>query len=71
MTLPFLITLDRDNCMGSGMCSFHAPTTFDIDDDMKVVLLDTRDDVAAIRAAAESCPKYVITLTERTTEIEL
>ncbi len=68
MTLPFLITLDRDNCMGSGTCSFQAPLTFDIDDDMKVVLLDTHDDVEAIRAAAESCPKHVITLTETTTE---
>ena len=70
MTLQLLINLDRDSCMGFGMCLFHAPMTFDIDDDdMKVILLDTRDDVVAIRAAAESCPKHVITLTETTTEI--
>ncbi len=29
------ITIDREKCMGSGNCSFMAPGTFDLDDDMK------------------------------------
>jgi ferredoxin len=33
------ILIDRDACMGSGSCAFFAPATFDVDDDMKAVLL--------------------------------
>jgi ferredoxin len=62
----FHIAVDRDVCMGSGSCSFHAPATFDIDDECKVVLLDTRDSDEDIRAAADACPTRAITLTERT-----
>jgi ferredoxin len=53
--------------MGSGSCSFQAPRTFDLDDDDgKVIVLETRDADAHIRAAADSCPTRAITLTERT-----
>jgi ferredoxin len=60
------IRVERDRCMGSGSCSFHAPRTFDIDDDMKVVVLDgdDADSEAAIRAAVESCPTRAITLAD-------
>jgi ferredoxin len=52
--------------MGSGNCLFHAPDTFDLDDDeSKVVLLDTRDSDDAIRAAADACPTRAITIIER------
>jgi ferredoxin len=61
-----LITVDREVCMGSGSCSFHAPATFDLDDACKVVLLDTRDPDENIRAAADACPTHAITLNERT-----
>jgi ferredoxin len=51
------IEIDRELCMGSGTCTFHAPDTFDIDDEMKVVLLDgPHDDAEAIRAAVDGCP---------------
>ena len=47
--------------MGSGNCAFHAPTTFDIDDDMKAVLLPAPIDAAAkVRLAAENCPTHAI-----------
>ena len=59
------ITVDRTRCQGAGLCLFHAPLTFDQDDDCKVVLLDGRDDDEAVRAAAEACPQRAITLTER------
>jgi ferredoxin len=57
------ILVDRDRCMGSGSCSFHAPNTFDLDDEAKVVLLDRRDTDAAIRVAVESCPTRALTIT--------
>jgi ferredoxin len=61
------IAVDRAVCMGSGSCSFQAPSTFDLDDDEgKVVVLETRDPDVQIRAAADSCPTRAITLTERT-----
>ena len=53
--------------MGSGSCSFHAPATFDLDeDDGKVTVLGTRDPEANIRAAADSCPTRAITLIAKT-----
>ena len=27
------IKVDRERCMGSGNCAFHAPNTFDLDDE--------------------------------------
>ena len=67
MSTRFDISADREVCMGSGSCSFQAPSTFDLDDDEgKVVVLDTRDPDDNIRAAADSCPTRAITLTERT-----
>jgi len=56
------IVVDRVRCMGSGSCSFHAPNTFDLDDEMRVVVLEGRDSDAAIRAAVESCPTRALTV---------
>ena len=61
------ISVDRDRCLGAGQCTFLAPEIFDIDDDMKVVVLDGDESDDVIRAAAEACPNRVITLTEPTT----
>jgi ferredoxin len=59
------IEIDRELCMGSATCTFHAPDTFDVDDDMKVVLLDgPHDDTAAIRAAVDGCPTRALRLIE-------
>lgn len=58
------VTVDRVRCQGSGSCLFHAPATFDQDDETKVVLLDTRDGDDAIRAAANACPSGAITIEE-------
>ena len=57
------IVVHREKCMGSGNCAFFAPETFDLDDDMKVVVTDpagnSDDD---IRAAVEGCPTHALTL---------
>jgi ferredoxin len=51
--------------MGSGMCVFHAPNTFDVDDEMRVVLLPgPGDDAAAIKAAVDGCPTHALQLEE-------
>ncbi|MBL7489954.1 ferredoxin [Frankia sp. AgB1.9] len=49
-------SVDRESCLGSGSCAFHAPGTFDLDDDLKVVLLADGDPDTAVAAAIDSCP---------------
>ncbi|MCB1015126.1 MAG: ferredoxin [Acidimicrobiales bacterium] len=57
------IEIDRDKCMGSGNCAFYAPGTFDLDADLKVVVLDPEaDPVDKVRLAAEGCPTGAIAL---------
>ena len=63
MTLQ--ISIDRDKCMGSGNCSFHAPAVFDLDDEMKATVLDPAGDPEeSVRLAAEGCPTGAITVGE-------
>ncbi|MDV5143855.1 ferredoxin [Streptomyces sp. SBC-4] len=61
------IRVDRDRCLGAGMCALTAPQVFDQDEDEGlVVLLDARppqDRHAAVRVAAGVCPASAITLT--------
>jgi ferredoxin len=55
------ITIDRERCMGSGNCAFWAPSTFELDDDMKAIVLDPDgDDVAKIQNAVEACPTHAL-----------
>ncbi|WP_137990781.1 ferredoxin [Streptomyces vilmorinianum] len=63
------VHVDRDRCLGAGMCALTAPQVFDQDEDEGlVVLLDARppqERHAAVRVAAGVCPAVAITLTER------
>jgi ferredoxin len=57
------ITVDRDRCIGSGNCSFYAPATFDLDDELKVVVRGVGGDLESdVRAAADGCPVRAITI---------
>ena len=59
------IVINRERCMGSGSCQFHAPNTFDLDAGCKAIVIDGRTDAArAIRNAAEGCPTHAIELVE-------
>ncbi|TJZ54690.1 ferredoxin [Streptomyces piniterrae] len=61
------ITVDRDRCVGAGMCALTAPEVFDQDDEEgRVVVLDTEPapaHQAAARHAAGLCPAAAITVT--------
>ncbi|MEU3693388.1 ferredoxin [Streptomyces narbonensis] len=61
------VRVDRDRCLGAGMCALTAPRVFDQDEEEGlVVLLDARppeEQRAAVRVAAGVCPASVITLT--------
>ncbi|MFE0145511.1 ferredoxin [Nonomuraea sp. NPDC059007] len=61
------IILDKDKCIGGGMCVLSAPAVFDQDDDGIAVLLDPHPPAAgraAVRAAAVVCPAAAITVEE-------
>ena len=51
--------------MGSGNCAFHAPNTFDLDDEMKVIVVDpTGDPDDKIRLAVDGCPTLALSIDE-------
>ena len=60
------VTVDRDLCIGAGLCALAAPAVFDQDQDDAIVLLldDSPPDTAraAVEEAAERCPAGVIHL---------
>jgi ferredoxin len=57
------VSVDRELCMGSGVCIAFAPGTFAHDAETKAIVLDpTGDPAADIEAAAEGCPTGAITL---------
>lgn len=59
------IEIDRERCMGSGNCGFYAPHTFDLDDEMKAVVLDPAgDDDEKVGLAADGCPTQAIRLSD-------
>ena len=61
--MPLSIKVDRERCMGSGNCAFHAPNTFDLDDEMKAIVIDpTGDPDDKIRLAVDGCPTLALSL---------
>ena len=59
------IVVDRELCMGSGMCIVYAPGTFAHDDETKAVVVDPEGDpIESIRNAMQACPTSAISLTE-------
>ena len=57
------VEVDRDACMGSGICMVYAPGSFVHDDDTKAVFQVTPGDgLDAVRASVEACPTGALTL---------
>jgi ferredoxin len=57
------IVVDRERCMGSGLCVMYAPATFTHDDEAKATVVDPPGDpIAAIRTAVEACPMGALRL---------
>ena len=64
------IKIDRENCMGSGNCSFWAPGVFDLDDDGIAIVLDpgaAPDDKIVL--AAQGCPTQAIAVFDGDTKL--
>jgi ferredoxin len=57
------IRVDRSLCMGSGQCSWYAPSTFDQDDETIAIVTDPGGDPAdKIQAAVDSCPTGALSI---------
>jgi len=62
------ICIDRDQCIGDGLCVSEAPATFELDDDQKAFVVDgPGDDLADILTAAKSCPLDIIRVDDAAT----
>lgn len=60
------IVIDRDLCIAAISCIAVAETTFQLDDESKVVAIDPNAaDDATLTAAAESCPTKAILLFDK------
>ncbi|APU14511.1 MULTISPECIES: ferredoxin [Actinoalloteichus] len=60
------VEVDKDRCVGAGMCALTCPEVFDQDEEQgRVVLLQAAPDVErqdAVIEAAEVCPSGAITV---------
>ena len=66
------ITIDRDTCIGDGMCCNDAPETFEMDDDQLAVVIDpVGDDRKTILDAAANCPVEAIKVEDTATGEQL
>ncbi|WP_406236508.1 ferredoxin [Nocardia sp. NBC_01009] len=65
------LEVDRERCIGAGMCALTAPGVFDQDtEDGRVVPLDhtpAPEREPAVREAAQVCPSGAITIVSDTT----
>lgn len=51
------LTINRDQCMGSGQCTYYAPKTFDLDEMSIAIVVDQHGDSEdKIQTAISVCP---------------
>ncbi len=59
------VTVDRDTCIGDGICASLCPDVFEMDDDgkSKVIKPEIGDDLKdCVQEAVDSCPVSCITM---------
>ena len=57
------VAVDRELCMGAGLCVLYAPGTFAHDAEAKAYVVDApTDDLDTVRTAASACPTAAITI---------
>lgn len=64
-----MLTADRNTCQGYANCVVAAPDVFDLDDDGKVLVLDSNppaDMADEVAEAVESCPVRALSLGNQT-----
>jgi ferredoxin len=59
------VEVDRSRCLGTGVCCFYAPSTFDLDEEGRSTVVDPDGDPDdAVRNAVEACPTRALTIVE-------
>jgi ferredoxin len=57
----YKLEVDRDACIGDGLCADEAPGTFEMDDEDKAVIInEDGDSPETILEAAQACPSDAI-----------
>ncbi|MHC5257715.1 ferredoxin [Streptomyces sp. UC4497] len=62
MTGPQVV-VDRERCLGTGICVVYAPDTFAHDEDAKAVVVGPPEPLDEVRTAVEGCPTQALRLT--------
>ena len=57
------VSVNKETCIGCGVCASICPDVFEIDDEGKAKALVTETDLECAKEAAESCPTGSITIT--------
>ncbi len=61
--VSWTIEVDRETCIGSGVCLVYAAGTFVHDDEAKAVVIDSpTDDLESIQNAVQGCPTRALRL---------
>ncbi len=63
MTNRFKITVDRELCLGSGVCIMYSPQTFAHDAEAKATVVNPQgNSLAAVQISVEACPTGALQL---------
>ena len=57
------VSVNKETCIGCGVCACICPDVFEMGDDGKVKVLVEETDLECAKEAAESCPTGSITIT--------
>ena len=56
-----MVSIDRDACIGCGVCTTICPDVFELDDEGKATIKEGADtSVDCVKEAAENCPTNAI-----------
>ena len=60
------VEVDRSRCLGTGVCCFYAPGTFDLDEEGRSFVVDREADPDdALRNAVEACPTRALSIVDK------